>query len=269
MRAPEPAIFRGTSALFTGGALLAVTVAAWIILLGQPAPTMAPGTLPGAVREAVAFVGMWGVMMAAMMLPSAAPMILLYGTVSARLRSSSERVIPPWVFGGVYAAVWLAAGVPVYLANLGVETFGRSSLAFRANSPYLIAAVLAAAGAYQFSPLKRSCLRVCESPLFFLMRGWRSGYASTLRLAFAHAAYCLGCCWALMVILVAAGAMSLSWVVVLTVLVFAEKILPSGERTARAAGIVLLVLSTAIAAKPSLISATRWSPGGQMTGMSR
>lgn len=213
---------------------------------------------------AAAFVAMWGVMMAAMMLPSASPMILLYGAVSSKLRAPEERAIPPLVFGGVYVALWIVAGIPVYLASTVADTLYQTSPAFRSASPYVVALLLAAAGLYQFSSLKTRCLRVCESPISFLMRRWKSGYLSTLELAAAHGAYCLGCCWALMMILVAGGAMNMAWVVVITAIVSAEKLLPFGARAARATGWVLIALAIAVAANPRLAMAMRGGQSGSM-----
>ena len=129
--------------------------------------------------------------------------------------------------------------------------------AFGAAMPYAVAAVLVGAGAYQLTDAKRVCLRHCEAPLGFLMRRWRSGYAATLRLALEHAGYCIGCCWALMAILVVAGAMSITWVLAIAVVVFAEKVLPHGWRTARFVGVSLLALGVAVAVHPALAVALR------------
>jgi len=118
--------------------------------------------------------------------------------------------------------------------------------------PFGVAAVLLAAGLYQFTPLKRVCLRACQSPLGFLMRHWKAGRFGALRMGIEHGAYCCGCCWALMAVLVAAGAMGLSWVLLIAVVVAAEKLLPWGQWASRGTGIGLLGLGTLIALQPQL-----------------
>jgi predicted metal-binding membrane protein len=244
--------------LALGAALAAATLLAWVLVL-RDASSMsmhAPGASPS-LAEGAAFTAQWGVMMAAMMLPSAAPTILLYRTVSRRLSATGDRVVPAAAFAAVYLLLWLAFGVPVYGAYVAVGALAAGWQGFGAAAPYAVAAVLAAAGIYQLTEAKRVCLRRCESPLGFLMRRWRSGYGATLRLAAEHAAYCIGCCWGLMAILVAAGAMSLPWVLAITLVVFIEKLLPHGGRTSRVVGVGLVVLALAVAARPELAGTLR------------
>lgn len=251
-----PALDRGT--VTAGAALLAVAAAAWLVMLrGASGMTMNGPAAAPSLREGLLFTWMWGVMMAAMMLPSAAPMILLYRTVSRRLATTGERVIPAWLFGGVYLWVWMLLGVPVYAAYVAAARLAERSAAFGALAPYLVALSLAAAGVYQLTGAKRVCLKHCESPLGLLMRRWRSGYGATLRLALAHAGYCVGCCWGLMLVLVAAGSMSVPWVLVIALAVAAEKVLPRGLRTARLLGAALLVLAAAVALRPELAGTLR------------
>jgi predicted metal-binding membrane protein len=209
------------------------------------------------VDGAISFVVQWGVMMTAMMLPSAAPMILLYQTVSRRLSAQGDEVIPSWLFGLVYLSFWMLTGVPVYGAYLLSGALADTSASFNAMMPYIVATLLITTGAYQFSGAKRACLEKCEAPLAFLMNRWRSGYANSLSLAAQHAAYCIGCCWLLMVILVAVGAMSLPWVVTIAAIVFAEKALPRTWRVARLTGVGLIVLGVAVIARPSLATTIR------------
>jgi predicted metal-binding membrane protein len=195
-------------------------------------------------------------MMAAMMLPGAAPMILLYRTVSGKLTAIGNRAAPAWAFAGVYLGVWTLIGVPVYAGCVAAAWAGARWPAFGALAPFLVALTLAAAGIYQFTAAKRACLRHCESPLGLLMRRWRSGYRATLRLAAEHAAYCLGCCWGLMLVLVAAGAMSLPWVLLIALAVSAEKLLPR-RGAAPLVGVVLLALAAAVALRPGLAATLR------------
>jgi predicted metal-binding membrane protein len=187
--------------------LVLATLAAWITLLHVDMMASQPA----------AFLLAWTVMMAAMMLPSAAPLVLVHG----------ERGRARLLLG--YLLVWAAAGLPVYALAAAVDLMTVPSAA--------VATVLAVAGAYQFTPLKNVCLRACRSPLDFIALRWGRG---PFRLGVDHGAYCVGCCWALMAVLVAAAAMSVVAAAVIAAVVFAEKVLPAGEWTARAAGFALL-----------------------------
>ena len=247
--------------LLLGAGLAAVALSAWF----QTVRDASSMSMPGAglsLSDGARFTVEWGVMMAAMMLPSAAPMLMLYRTVSRRLAAGNDRVIPASLFAAVYLLLWLALGVPVYAAHVAVASASTRWPAFDAMVPYGVAATLVLAGAYQLTGAKHACLRHCESPLGFLMRRWRSGYGATLALAAKHAGYCIGCCWGLMVILVAVGAMSLPWVVAITVIVFAEKVLPRGWWTARVVGGVLIVLGLAVALRPELAGTMRGQGSG-------
>jgi len=247
----------GLRGVALAGLLLGVTAFAWLGVVRSAAMMPMPEMEPPSVAAMLEFTAQWGVMMTAMMLPSAAPMILLYSGASQRRRESGERVIPSEAFALTYAALWLLTGMPVYLASVGVAELTARSTTFASAIPYAIAATLFAAGVYQLTPAKSACLRQCQSPADFLMRRWRSGYLASLRLAAAHAAYCIGCCWALMVLLVAAGAMSLPWVLAIALVVFAEKMLPGGGRTARIIGIILIVAAMTVAVWPDLTGVLR------------
>ncbi|MEO6331497.1 MAG: DUF2182 domain-containing protein [Gemmatimonadaceae bacterium] len=238
--------------------LLGTTAFAWLgVVRADAAMQMTHEVEPLSFADAIAFTLQWGVMMTAMMLPSATPMISLYRTVSRRLGGSNERVIPAEVFALTYVALWLLTGVPVYAASAAASELAVRSVTFAAAMPYAIAGTLFAAGVYQLSPAKRVCLRQCEAPLDFLVRRWRGGYVASLRLAATHAAYCIGCCWALMLVLVVAGAMSLPWVLAIALVVFAEKVLPGGERTARIVGATLIAAGLAVALRPELAGVLR------------
>jgi predicted metal-binding membrane protein len=197
-------------------------------------------------------------MMAAMMLPSATPMISLYGAIRRNTSGPGLAGVSTFLFTLAYLATWVAFGIPVYLASVVIGgLMGLDNLL-----PYALALVLIVAGVYQFTPLKRACLRVCRNPLSFLMARSRTGYRGTLGLALEHAAYCVGCCWGLMVVLVAAGAMALNWVLLIAVVVFVEKLLPRGERTAWVVGGALVLLGVAVAVNPDLAMVLRPSSMG-------
>jgi predicted metal-binding membrane protein len=248
--------------VLTSAALLALAAAAWFHVVSSSlgsrpeahmrsmdsmsaaSPTLAAG---------VAFVVAWAVMMTAMMLPSALPMIALYAATQ-RSAGATAKGVPVAVFTLVYLALWAAVGAPVYLASVVAGALAPAVV------PYGLALVLLAAGVYQLSPLKQVCLRACRSPLGFLLGRWRAGYRGSLALGWAHALYCLGCCWALMVVLVAAGAMGLAWVLLVTAVVAAEKLVPRGEWVARAAGGALVLLGVAVALRPDLVMLLRGHP---------
>jgi predicted metal-binding membrane protein len=246
-------VLAGDGTRHVAAALVVTALVAWWMVV-RDARAMVMPTAVGSLADGARYTAQWGVMMAAMMLPAAAPMILLYDTVSRRLSSGGDRVIPPSLFATVYLLAWTLPGVPLYLAHVGLRAASARWPQLDALVPYGVAGVLLLAGLYQFTRVKRACLRHCESPLGFLMRRWRGGYGATLRLAAAHAGYCLGCCWALMAILVVAGAMSLPWVLAITLAVSAEKLLPHGGRTARIVGVLLIALGVAIAIEPGLAS---------------
>jgi predicted metal-binding membrane protein len=199
------------------------------------------------LASAVMFVAVWTVMMAAMMLPAAAPMIVIFA--AAQARRTRDTAVPAWIFTAGYILVWLSAGVLVYvLVQIGSDIATRLTSADRATwAPLALGATLIAAGLYQFTPLKRVCLTHCRSPFAFVAQHWRDGRVGALRMGLRHGGYCLGCCWALFAVMVAAGVMSLAWMLLLTLVVFVEKVLPQGRRAATAIGIALVVLGLVVA----------------------
>lgn len=256
------------SSLVTLALLSLVTAAAWASVVIQ-ATGMASGDSMGAgmssdagisavaeprvtIAGATAYVASWVAMMVAMMLPSAAPMILLYRTV-ARCRAARGNIqLPTWIFVLGYLVVWAAFGGVVYLAGALVATSIVREARLAAWMPYGVALVLVVAGAYQFTPLKLRCLRACQSPMGFLIGHWKPGRGGAFRMGVEHGWYCAACCWALMVVLVAAGAMGLRWVLVIALMVAAEKLLPQGRLAARISGVLLLGLGALIIAQPQL-----------------
>jgi predicted metal-binding membrane protein len=168
---------------------------------------------------------MWWIMMVAMMLPSAAPMILLFDTVSKRQH------VPTAIFGGTYLAVWGLFSIAAALLQSRIEE----------QPPYWLgAAILIGAGLYQLTPLKQLCLRQCQSPLQFVMTRWRPGLRGAVVMGVQHGLYCLGCCWVLMLLLFVGGVMNLYWIIGLALYVLAEKYFPAGGWLSRGAGVALL-----------------------------
>ena len=181
-----------------------------------------------------ALVLMWWVMMAAMMLPSATPAILLYGRVR-NMRGREAAIADSGVFLLGYLAVWLVFSVAAATAQRLL-----AGLPVARGARWTGAAVLIAAGLYQFSPLKAACIRECRSPAQFISRHWRPGWFGAVRLGVMHGAYCVGCCWMLMTLLFVGGVMNLLWIVGLTIIVAAEKIAPKGPLIGRTAGVALI-----------------------------
>ena len=181
-----------------------------------------------------ALVVMWWLMMVAMMLPSAAPAILLYGRVR-EIRGDDAAVAPTWIFLGAYLAAWLLFSIAAASAQYALIG---SSMAL--ESPLGTSALLIAAGLYQLSPIKSSCLAQCRAPAQFLSRHWRPGTRGSVRLGVIHGAYCIGCCWMLMALLFVGGVMNFAWIAGLTLIVGIEKLVPRGDLIGRAAGVALI-----------------------------
>ena len=225
-------------------ALAALTVLAWLYLwsgAGFGPMTGSMSEMSGAMPASdwPLTVLMWAAMMVAMMLPSAAPAILLYGTVSRH--SDAARVPPTAAFLGGYLACWTLFAVLAASLQGGLERASLASpMSMALVSSDAAGAVLIMAGLYQMTPLKDACLGKCRSPAQFLSRHFRPGATGAFRLGLLHGAYCVGCCWLLMALLFVGGVMNLAWIAVLTLLVAAEKLLPGGTWIARVAGIAMI-----------------------------
>lgn len=181
-----------------------------------------------------ALIIMWWVMMAAMMVPSAAPAILLYANVRT-MRGSDSPIAASWVFLSGYLALWLLFSIAAAMAQR-VLTGPSMTL----DSRPVEAAVLIAAGLYQLSPLKGACLSQCRAPAQFISRHWRPGWSGALRLGLLHGAYCVGCCWLLMALLFVGGVMNLLYVVAIALLVAIEKLAPRGKWIGQVTGLALI-----------------------------
>jgi predicted metal-binding membrane protein len=226
-------------------ALAALVALSWAYLVmgagmempGMGMPMVRPEWTPGYFAVMCA---MWLVMMAAMMLPSAAPMILLHLRVSRERRARGGAPLASGLFVLGYIAVWTAFSGLATAMQWALGEAAQLSPILEAQSPALAGALLIAAGLYQLTPLKHACLRHCRSPLDFVMTHWREGRAGALAMGLRHGAYCLGCCWMLMLLLFVGGVMNLVWIAVLAAFVLVEKLFPGGHWVARLAGFVLL-----------------------------
>jgi predicted metal-binding membrane protein len=216
--------------------LLVLAAVAWALLVWQARADdgqMAMGLTMG--MAAPLFIAMWAVMMVAMMFPTSAPMILMFARVHRDKRERGQPFVPTWVFVTSYMVVWTLAGVVAYAVALGAEELAKQSTWLIDNAARLGGGVLVLAGLYQLSPLKRSCLSKCRTPLDFILGSWRDGYVGSFRMGLEHGSYCLGCCWLLFVILFPLGVMNVGAMVAITVLIFAEKSLPIGREVATVA----------------------------------
>jgi predicted metal-binding membrane protein len=251
---PARAIWWKRENLLPGFALVVLTVVAWGYTLAQgdamhgmagPAATSTLGSMgtPGTLEPARPliqatdlglFLFGWAVMMLAMMLPAALPLLLLYRTIAR------NRLRPLVAAGGIvallagYLGVWTLAGLPVYAYQLLTAVAGPILTVL----PGLL---LLAGGVYQFTALKQGCHTRCSNPLFFLMHTWRPGVTGAVRLGVLHGIDCLGCCAGLMLALVGLGMMHVAWMLMAAVIIFVEKTHPSGHRVARPLGLVLIV----------------------------
>jgi predicted metal-binding membrane protein len=184
---------------------------------------------------------MWWVMMIGMMVPSAAPMILMFATINRRRRERDQPFVPTAVFAVGYLIAWGAFSVAATAAQWGLEEAALLSPMMVSTSPVLGGLLFVAAGVYQWTPLKHACLRNCRSPFSFIMTRWRDGRRGALGMGIEHGAYCLGCCWFIMALLFVGGVMNLLWVAAIAAFVFVEKLFPAGDRVARGAGVLMVV----------------------------
>jgi predicted metal-binding membrane protein len=235
--------------LITGACLAAMVILAWLYLV-HARTAMAGMDMPGMVMLDLSNWGltnllllfvMWTVMMVAMMVPSATPMILTFLTVNQRRKAEDRPFVPVAIFSFGYLAVWTAFSAIATCAEWGLHQAAMLSTTMTATNTALNGALLIAAGIFQWTPMKRACLKGCRSPLSFLMSEWREGATGAFIMGLRHGAYCVGCCWFLMALLFVAGVMNLLWVAIIALFVMAEKISPKGELLAHVAGIALII----------------------------
>ena len=206
---------------------------------------------PGAF---VAFVVLWVVMMAAMMFPSVAPAVTVHAMVMARRGSSVSGLSTAFVAG--YLAAWAVAGLVAYGFLRVAAASPLGSFSDHRLARYVVAPVAFAAAVYELTPLKHVCLRQCQGPLMFLMRHWREGRAGAARMGVRHGGYCVGCCWALMLVLLALGVMSVTWMAIVALAIAFEKLTPRlGRSSSVVVAVGLLGLALVALVRPG------WLPG--------
>jgi len=205
---------------------------AWFVQVGRGMSMHA--AMPGMQMSFGMLATMWAAMMAAMMVPAAAPSYLLHAKMA-------KRPLASWAYLAGYLGAWASAGIAYALAHWGLQRAGLATADMRLASTPLAGALLVAAGAWQWSPLKASCVAHCRSPLGFMMNEWRDGLAGAFGMGLRYAAWCVGCCWLVMAVLFVAGAMSFAWALAISVYVLAERLLPLGRAFDRAVGAALAV----------------------------
>jgi predicted metal-binding membrane protein len=234
-------------------ALLLLAAIAWLLTGGQMGGMDAgPGTDPGDLGF---FLGVWVVMMAAMMFPSIAPMVVMHVRIQEgrKARGQPAPIGTTALFVAGYLVTWTGAGLVGYgLFKLGAAVTG-DAFAWDNAGPYVAGGVIVAAAVYQLTPLKDTCLRHCRSPFMFLMERWRPGRVGALRVGLAHGAWCVGCCWALMAALFALGVMSIGWMAFVAALIAGEKLLPWRALANRGIAVLLLVLGLSVAITPASV----------------
>ncbi len=231
--------------------LLVAAFAAWLVTIQRMQGMDAgPGTDLGAFGW---YLGVWVTMMAAMMLPSVAPMVLAFSRLAADRARRGRRFVPTWVFASGYLLAWTAYGIVAYGVFRLIRTLDLGVLDWDRGGPWIAGGAVAAAGVYQLSPLKRVCLNHCRTPLHFLVHGWHEGWGGALRMGLVHGAYCVGCCWGLMVILFALGVMSVFWMALVAAVIFLEKVTPLGARLPRASAVLFVAFGLAIAIAPGAV----------------
>jgi predicted metal-binding membrane protein len=199
---------------------------------------MAPAAAPWSAVEFALVFAMWAVMMVGMMAPSAAPMILLYARAGRQQRIAGKPLAATGWFAAGYLLAWAGFSLAATLVQWALERNALLDARMASADILLGAAILIAAGIYQWLPIKDTCLTQCQSPIRFLMThgGFRSTVGGCLRLGFLHGTYCVGCCWVLMALLFVVGVMNVLWIAALAVLVLLEKLTPWGRSVARIAG---------------------------------
>jgi predicted metal-binding membrane protein len=231
-------------------ALLGLAIVGWAFTGRRMAGMDAgPGTDPGMLGF---YLLTWVVMMAAMMFPSIAPMVLTYARIQ---RTKHERGLPVAIgatplFVVGYLVSWAAAGLAFYAVVVAARAVDRGVITWASTGRYIAGGVIVAAGLYQLTSLKQTCLIKCRNPFQFLLTSWKNGRTGAFRMGIEHGFWCVGCCWALMAALFALGIMSIGWMAFIAALIAIEKLVPWRRVANRGIAIVLLVLGISVALAP-------------------
>ncbi len=230
-------------------ALAALTALAWTWMAreargmspGACCCMVAPDTNPWAPATLPPLFFMWAEMMVAMMIPSAAPMILTFAMVQRKRREQERPFVPTGIFVSGYLSAWTIFSVLAAVAQWILHAKALLTPMMVSNNSIFGGAILVAAGIFQFTRLKNACLTQCRSPLGFFMTDWREGKTGAFAMGLKHGAYCTSCCWILMLLLFVAGVMNIFWIAAISIFVLLEKILPKGLLFGKFAGVILII----------------------------
>jgi predicted metal-binding membrane protein len=229
-------------------------------LMGMSAPVamsgsdivsaLTKGQMPWSLFTFLLMFIMWSVMMIGMMIPSAAPMILLFARVQRGNLPDQAPTAHIAAFTAGYLLIWVFFSLIATALQWALTELRLLSSMMEVTSRWLAVGILSAAGIYQITPLKLACLKRCQSPLGFLVSHWKDGLAGALSMGIEHGTFCLGCCWLLMALLFVGGAMNLLWIAAIASLVLIEKVSPGGEVFGRVTGVSLIVFAVYVAFRP-------------------
>jgi len=247
---------RDRAFVITGMALIAVIAWAYTLYLGwgmdnsMGMEMVMPRTQGWGTVDFVLMFVMWAVMMVAMMMPSATPMILTFSRINRSRHEQRDPFVTTGVFLGGYLAVWTAFSALATIAQWALHRAALLSPMMVSNNPLLGGILLVSAGVFQFTPYKYACLKHCRSPIGFFMTEWREGTRGAFFMGIHHGIYCVGCCWLLMALLFVAGVMNLLWVATIAAYVLVEKIAPAGYRVSQAIGMCMILAGSWMIAGP-------------------
>jgi len=224
--------------------LLAAPASSWFATVQALCRTLPEGAWSFSAAAVTA--SMWSAMTLAMMLPSASPMILTYAEIAETAARKSERIVSPLVIAAGYASVWLVFSLLATVIQIVLTRAALLNTGITSASGILAGAIFIGAGVYQFSALKHACLTHCQNPFPFFFTNWATTPGGVFRLGVEQGLYCLGCCWAMMMVMFAVGVMNVAWMAGLAAVMTIEKLL-TGRRFAHGVGVALIVVGTGIA----------------------
>jgi predicted metal-binding membrane protein len=233
--------------------LLLVAGAGWLVVGWQGARMESNERMLTMGMGFPAFLGIWSLMMAAMMLPAASPMVDAFVRVQSNRRAAGNAYVSPVIFVAGYLLVWCSTGIAAFVLARWLEDAAMKHMWLMDNGARLGGGLIAAAGIYQLSPLKRTCLGKCRTPMSFVATSWRDGTLGAVRMGIEHGAFCLGCCWLLFAILFPLGIMNIAVMAAVTALILFEKVLPQGFRAAVLAGLALVAYGLLVVAMPDTL----------------
>ena len=223
--------------------LAVLVLIAWVylVVLDTNSPEMSQGLHPWVLMDFVMMFLMWAVMMTAMMVPSAMRTVLIYAAISARAHSRGQYIAPVSLFVLGYIAIWTLFSFVATVLQWVLEMAGLLSPMMISTSSTLGAVLLISAGIYQFMPIKKACLKHCQSPALFLTSQPKKGSLGAFQLGLNHGLYCLGCCWVLMGLLFLGGVMNLIWILAISLFVLLEKMLPEHMYSVQLTGLAMML----------------------------